>query len=217
MTETINDNLSISTMELQKKNADTQLVSVTEPKDENQIVQSALMKAGTQATTLKDAIDIGVTGKALQKDGVIETLTDKKEQELKEDAEAKRLKSEADRLSEEANRTDKEKEKIDKESEKAKAYYNAHKSVLKYSFVKEPMSIPFMRIGAIMGTIVTFLFLPLIIAGALIELIVDIIGSVTGTITKNSIKLIVGLLVALFIVAVGVGCYFGIPLLLSRY
>lgn len=188
-----------------------------EPKDENQMVQSALMKAGTQASTLKEAIDIGVTGKALQKDGVIETLTDKKEQELKEDAEAKRLKSEADRLREEANRTDKEKDKIDRESEKAKAYYNAHKSVLKYSFVKEPMSIPFMRIGAIMGTIVTFLFLPLIIAGALIELIVDIIGSVTGTITKNSLKLIVGLLVALFIVAVGAGCYFGIPLLLSRY
>lgn len=209
----------ISTMELAKqveakKNADTQLV--VEPKDENQMVQSALMKAGTQATTLKDAIDIGVTGKALQKDGVIETLTDKKEQELKEDAEAKRLKSEADRLHEEANRTDKEKEKIDRETEKAKAYYNAHKSVLKYSFVKEPMSIPYMRVGAIMGTIITFLFLPLIIAGALIELIVDIIGSVTGTIQKNSLKLIVGLLVALFIVAVGVGCYFGIPYLLNK-
>lgn len=198
-------------------NLETAETPTIEPKDENQMVQSALLKAGTQATTLKDAIDIGVTGKALQKDGVIEILTDKKEQELKEDAEAKRLKSETDRLREEANRTDKEKDKIDKEIEKAKAYYNAHKSVLKYSFVKEPMSIPYMRVGAIMGTIITFLFLPLIMAGALIELIVDIIGSVTGTITKNSLKLIVGFLVVLFIVAVGVGCYFGIPLLLSRY
>ncbi len=185
-----------------------------EPKTE-QMVQSAILKAGENAMSLKEVIDYGVTGKTLQKDGVMETLTAQKEQELKEDATAKVIKAEAERLREEASRTNSEKEKINKEKEKAEAYYNAHKSVLKYSFVKEPMSIPFMRVGAIMGTIITFLFLPLIIAGALVELIIDLIGSVTGTITRNSLKLIVGLLVALFIVAVGVGCYIGLPMLLK--
>lgn len=216
----------ISTFELakqfeEKRNADlfeqekeTTAVVVTEPKDETEMVQSALIKAGMQANKLKDVIDIGVTGKALQKDGVIETLTDKKEQELTEDATAKLEEAKA-------GRSAKEKDRIDAEIETAKAYFNAHEEVLRYAFCNKPMTVPYMKVMAVVGTIVMYifkygLFLPFFVAGKLLEMIVEIVGSVGGAIKKEALKIVVGVIVVIFLIAIGIGCYLGIPLLL-RY
>lgn len=206
-----------ATKEYQEQKA----LSVVEPKDESQIVQSAIMKAGTQATTLKDAIDIGVTGKALQKDGVIETLTDKKEKELNEDANARLISATTERIAKEKELIEIEKEKIKTETEKAKAYFEAHKEVLGYAFCYNPMTIPYMRVMSVIGTIAMYLlryglFLPFFIAGKLLEMVVEIVGNVGGAIKKEALKIVVGVVVVVFLIAVGIGCYFGIPFILSK-
>lgn len=211
------------------------LVSNNNFKNEDEMMNSAVSEAGRQATTLKDVIDVGVTGKALQKDGVIEELTAKKEQELKEDAlakviksEAERIKRETDKLTEEGkkqlaelenqiNKAKAEKERLDKEADKCLAFFNNHKSILKYSGCKEPMSMKYMQcmgvIGFIIMCIVKILFSPLILAGLFIELLIDIIGGVTGSVKQNAMKIIVGILVFVFVGAVVVGAYYGITII----
>ena len=77
------------------------LVSGSDFKNENEMMSEAVSQAGRQAMTLKDVVDVGVTGKALQKEGVLDELTAKKEQELKEDALAKVIASEAARIKKE--------------------------------------------------------------------------------------------------------------------
>ena len=195
-------------MENEQKND----LAIVEPKTETAIVQDALSNAATQATTLKEVIDIGVTSKALQKDGVVETLTGKKEKELNEDADARVAKAETERIEKEKERTEAEKHKIIEETEKAKAYFNAHKEVLKYGFCKEAMTIPYMRVMAVIGTVLMYIIkaigLPIFIVGKIVEMIIDIVGDIGGKITSNAVKIIVSVFVALLLIAVVIGCCF---------
>lgn len=213
------------------------LVGHTEFENENEMMNNAVVEAGKQAMSLKDVIDVGVTGKALQKEGVLQELTDKKEQELKEDAlakviasEAARIQRETDKLTEEGkkqlaelqnqiNQAKAEKEKLEKEADKCRAYFDSHKSVLKYAGCKEAMSLKYMQtmsvIGFIIMCIVKVLFSPLILAGLFIELLMDIIGGVTGSIKQNAWKIVVTILLFLFIGGVVVGAYYGIAALVA--
>lgn len=193
-----------------------------EPKDENHMVQSALMKAGTQATTLKEAIDIGITGKALQDDGVVDDLKDKKKLELNEDANARLIAAMKERIEKEKELIEIEKQKIETETQKAKAYFEAHKKVLGYAFCYDPMTIPYMKVMSVVGTIMMYvlrygLFGIFFVAGKLLEMFAEIVGAVGGEIKKEALKIIVGVAVVVFLIAVGIACYIGIPLLLNRY
>lgn len=213
------------------------LVADSDFENEDQMMNQAVSEAGRQAMTLKDVVDVGVTGKALQKEGVLEELTAKKEQELKEDAlakviasEAARIQRETDKLTEEGkkqlaelqnqiNQAKAEKEKLEKEADKCTAYFNSHKSVLKYAGCKEAMSIKYMQTMAVIGfvimCVVKILFSPLILAGLFLELLMDIIGGVTGSIKANAWKVVVSILLALFIAGVVVGGYYGIIALIG--
>lgn len=213
------------------------LVANQEFENEDQMMNKAVSEAGRQAMTLKDVVDVGVTGKALQKEGVLDELTAKKEQELKEDAlakviasEAERIKRETDKLTEEGkkqlaelenqiNQAKAEKEKLEKEADKCNAYFNSHKSVLKYAGCKEAMSIKYMQTMAVIGfvimCVVKILFAPLILAGLFLELLMDIIGGVTGSIKANAWKIVASILLFLFITGIVVGGYFGIAALIG--
>lgn len=213
------------------------LVSGSNFKDENEMMSEAVSQAGRQAMTLKDVVDVGVTGKALQKEGVLDELTAKKEQELKEDALAKVIASESERIKRETNKLTEEgkkqlaelenqinqakaeKEKLEKEADKCNAYFNSHKSVLKYAGCKEAMSLQYMQTMAVIGfvimCIVKIIFAPLILVGLFIELLMDIIGGVTGSIKANAWKIVVTILLFLFIVGVVIGAYYGIVALIN--
>lgn len=213
------------------------LVSGSDFKNENEMMSEAVSQAGRQAMTLKDVVDVGVTGKALQKEGVLDELTAKKEQELKEDALAKVIASESERIKRETNKLTEEgkkqlaelenqinqakaeKEKLEKEADKCNAYFNSHKSVLKYAGCKEAMSLQYMQTMAVIGfvimCIVKIIFAPLILVGLFIELLMDIIGGVTGSIKANAWKIVVTILLFLFIVGVVIGAYYGIVALIN--
>lgn len=201
-------------------NLETAETSTIEPKDESQMVQSALMKAGTQATTLKDAIDVGVTGTALRSDGVIETLTDKKKQELNEDANARLIGAMTERISKEKELVEIEKQKIETETEKAKAYFEAHKKVLWYAWCKEPMTIPYMKTFAVLGTflmwVIKIITAPIWLSGQIIGAVVEVVGDIGEKITSNAIKIVVSVLVVLILIAVCVGSYIAFPVLLGK-
>ena len=206
-------------METEQKNDG---LAIVEQKSETTIVQNALSKAGTQATTLKEAIDIGVTGKALQDDGVIDNLKDKKKLELNEDANARLIGAMTERIAKEKELIEIEKQKIETETQKAKAYFEAHKKVLGYAFCYDPMTIPYMKVMSVVGTIMMYiirygLFGIFFVAGKLLEMFAEIVGAVGGEIKKEALKIIVGVAVVVFLIAVGIACYIGIPLLLNRY
>lgn len=200
--------------------------------NENEMMSKAVTEAGKQAKSLKDVVDVGVTGKALMKDGVLDELTAQKEAELKEDALAKVIASEAERikretaklteegkkqlaqLQNEIHQAEAEKDKIEKQADKNLAYFNSHKSILKYAGCKEAMSLQYMQTMAVIGfvvmCIVKVLFSPLILVGQFIELLMDIIGGVTEKIKANALKIVVSVLLFIFIAAIVVGCYYGI-------
>lgn len=198
--------------------------------DEEHMVSSAVVEAARQATSLKQVIDVGITGKALQEDGVVEQLTERKKQELQEDAlakviasEAARIKQETDRLTEEGrkqlaelqnqiNQAQAEKEKLQKEADKCTAYFNSHKNLLKYAGCKQVMSLKYMqvysKIGFVVQCLLTILFSPLIVAGQLLELLCDIVEGITGKIKAGAGKIVVTVLLFIFLGLVILGsCY----------
>lgn len=211
------------------------LVKTDNFKDEKELIGEAVKQAGQQAVTLKDVIDVGVTGEALKKEGVLDELTDKKEQELKEDAlakviasEAERIKRETDRLTEEGKKqlqelrnqieqAEAEKQQLEKQASKEQAYFNSHKAVLKYAGCREAMSMRYMQtmsaIGFVVMCIVKLLFAPLLLIGLFLETLMDIIGGVTGAIKANATKIIVSILLAIVIGGVCFGAYYGITAL----
>ena len=200
--------------------------------NENQLMNQAVRAAGRQATTLKEVVDVGVTGITLQREGVITDLTNKKEKELKEDALAKVIASEKLRIEQETARTLEEgrkqlaslqnqinevkavKEKLDQEANQNLAYFNGHKSILKYAGCVEVMSMKYMKtmaaIGFIIMCFVKIIFSPLILTGLFIETLVDIIGGVTKSVVNNAARIILTLVLLIVILAVVVGSYFGV-------
>lgn len=210
----------------------TALVATDKFSTETEMMDSAVMSAGRKAVTLKEVIDVGVTGKALQKEGVIDELTDRKEQELKEDALAKVIASEAVRIRQETDKVLEEgkkqlatleneinsvkaaKEKLEKEADKNQAYFNSHRAVLKYAGCKEAMSITYMQVMAVIGfvimCIIKVLLSPLIVVGMLIEVLMDIVGGVTGKMKENAGKIIASIFLVIFIIAVMAAAYYGV-------
>lgn len=206
---------------------------------ETQLINQAVRAAGRQATTLKEVVDVGVTGIALQNKHVIVDLKEKKERELKEDALAKVIASETARIEQETNRVLEEgrrqladlnnqinevravKDKLEQEADQNKAYFECHKSILKYAGCVQVMSVTYMKkmsvIGFLIMCLVKIVFSPLILTGLFIETLVDIIGGVTGTITHNAWKIIASLGLAILIVGIVIGAYFGITELIKVY
>lgn len=203
---------------------------------EHELIDKAVQTAGRQANTLKDVVDIGVTGLTLKKEGVIEELTSKKEQELKEDALAKVIASEVDRIAKETAKVleegkkqlaelenqitaaQAEKEKLDKEADKNEAYFKSHKSVLKYGGCTEAMSMRSMQFLTVMGFIimgiVKVLFAPLILVGLFIEILMDIVNGVADKVKHNTWKIIISMGLIILIIGAVTGIYFGIAALI---
>lgn len=190
----------------------------------SQDVHSLLDDKIKKTTNEKEAIDFLATKTALTQDGTVEKIVNEKTEELKNDAEAKRVKAEASRLEEEAKKVKVEQEKIiaeyekqiqakrkeveelNAESDKALAYFEANKEILKYIGIRTKKSLNVMKVlmypASIIFLIVQILLFPLTFVGVTLEAIVNIVGGVCGTIKNNAMRIVISIGVILVIVAV---------------
>lgn len=185
-----------------------------------------------QTDDVKSAIDILATKTALAQEGTVNKIVAEKTEELRNDAEAKRVKAETEKINEEVEKVkaqkQKEIEEYDKlitakqkevgqlkaESDKAQAFFDNNKEILKYIGVRSKKSLKVMQTLIVPATmifiIVQILLFPLTFVGVTLESIVNIIGSICGAVKNNALKIVVSVLVVLLIVGVVfAACFYG--------
>lgn len=189
--------------------------------EQKQQITDLIEKKVEQTTDVKNAIDLVTTKTALQQNGTVDKLVTEKTEELKNDAEAKRINAEAKRIEEETQKAIKEQEKIiaeynkeieakkkeveqlKAESDKAEAYFEANKEILKYIGVRNKKSTGVMKTlmypATIIFIVVQILLFPLTLIGVTLETIVNIIGGICGSIKNNAIKIICSIGIILLI------------------
>lgn len=192
-------------------------------------INSLLDQKAEQVDDVKDAINLLATREALNQGENVDKLIKEKAEELRNDAEAKRVKAEAERINEEAKKVVAEKEKqleeFDKEisarqkevehlkaeSDKAQAFFEANGEILKYIGVRTKKSLGVMKglmaPATLIFTIVQVLMFPLTLCGVIIEALVGIVGGVCGTIKNNALKMVTTIGLGVLIMAIVVAVY----------
>lgn len=192
-------------------------------------LNSLLDQKAEKTEDVKTAIDLLATREALNQEENVDKLIKEKAEELRNDAEAKRVKAEADRINEEAKKVIAEKEKqleeFDKEisarqkevehlkaeADKSQAFFEANGEILKYIGIRTKKSLGVMKglmtPATLIFTIVQILMFPLTLCGVVIEALVGIVGGVCGTIKNNALKMIATIGLAVLIMAILVAVY----------
>lgn len=188
-----------------------------------------------QTDNVKTAIDILATRTALEQEATVQKIVEEKTAELKNDAEAKRVKAETDRVKEEIDKVKAEKlkeieefdkiiaikqkevEKLKAESDKAQAFYDSNREILSYIGIRNKKTLKVMQIlmypATLLFMIVQILLFPITVVGKTAETLIEIIGGICGTIKNNALKIIVSILVILLIIAVVfIAYYYGFRL-----
>lgn len=193
-------------------------------------INSLLDKKVEHTDDVKSAIDILATKTALEQEETLNKVVNEKQEELRNDAEAKRIQAETDRISKEVERVKQEKEKqlaeLDKtisakqkeieqlkaESDKAQAFFDSNKDIMKYIGIREKKSLKTMQAlmfpATIIFIIVQILLFPLTLIGLLLETIVNILGGICGAIKNNALKIVVSILVVALLLGGGFCAYF---------
>ena len=193
-------------------------------------VKSILDDKVKKTDDVKTAIDLLATKTALEQGDTVEKLVTEKTEELRNDAEAKRVKAETDKINEEIEKVKAEKtkeiEEFDKlitakkkeveqlkaEGDKAEAFFNANSEILKYIGVRNKKSLGTMRVlmypATLIFCIVQTLIFPLTFCGVVLEAFVSILGGICGEIKNNALKIIVSILIVLLIIGVVFVVYF---------
>ena len=183
-----------------------------------------------QTNDIKKAVDFFATRTALAQEETWDKVVGEKQEELRNDAEAKKVHAETERVKQEELKViaerekqiaeydkvisakQKEVEQLKAESDKAQAYFDSNKDILRYIGIREKKSIRAMQglmfPATIIFVIVQVLLFPLTFCGLLLETIVNILGSVCGAIKNNAWKIVLSVLVVLLLIGVGVGVYF---------
>lgn len=197
----------------------------------NNSVTDIIDKKVSEINDVKQAIDLLTTKTSLEQDGTVEKLVTEKTEELKNDAEAKRIKAETDKIREEVlkvkqesekeiaelekqkNRLQGEVEQMQKESDKAEAYFKANKDILKCGGIFSKKSLGVMQFwlypSSIIFAILQILMFPITIVGAILEKIIDIVGSVGGSVKNNALKIVISVAVIILLIGVTVLAYWG--------
>lgn len=179
---------------------------------------------------VKDVIDLYATKTALEQEETLNKVVTEKQEELRTDAEAKRIQAETTKISKEVEKVKQEKEKqlaeLDKvisakqkeveqlkaDSDKAQAFFDSNKDILKYIGIRERKSIKTMQAlmipATIMFIIVQILLFPLTFMGLLLETVVNILGSICGAIKNNALKIILSILVIALLLGGGFCAYY---------
>lgn len=199
-------------------------------------VKSILDNKVKNTDNVKDAIDLLATKTALEQGDTVEKLVAEKTEELRNDAETKRVFAETQRINEEIEKVKAEKQKeieeydrlitakkkeveqLNADSDKAQAFFNANSEILKYIGVRNKKSLGAMKFlmypATLIFCIVQFLLFPLTFGGVVLEAVVGIIGGICGEVKSNALKIILSTLVVLFICGVVfIAYFFGVRLL----
>lgn len=193
-------------------------------------VKSILDDKVKRTDDVKTAIDLLSTKTALEQEGTVEKLVSEKSEELRNDAEAKRVKSETERINEEILRVKAEKQKeieeyektitakkkeveqLNAESDKAKAFFDSNSEILKYIGVRNKKSLRTMQCLMVPATvifcIVQVLLFPLTLSGVVIESFVSIIGAIGEKIKNNAWRIVISVLVVLLVCALIILAYY---------
>lgn len=198
-------------------------------REEVKDVDALLTDKLNKTEDVKAAIDILATKTALTKTGVVDKVVEEKAEELRNDAEAKRLIAEQERILQERNKElaekerqiaefdrvisqkEKEVEAMKRDSDKAQAFFDANKEILKYIGIRNKKSLGAMKTlmypASILFAIVQILMLPITFCGVIIEGIIGIVGSICGEIKNNAWKIVLSIFVILVVVAIFVLVY----------
>lgn len=195
------------------------------------MISSVIEENAKKTNDVKTTIDLVATKTALSQEETVDKIVAEKTEELKNDAEAKRVQAETEKIRQEVDKVRQEGEKViaelekekktleaeigqmQKEADKANAYYNANKDILKCVGIHSPKTLGVMKgwmyPATIIFAILQIIKLPITICGALFEGIIDIVGGVCGSVKNNALKIIVSIVVILLITAAIVGTIFG--------
>lgn len=187
-------------------------------------VNNMLDKKVEQAQDVKTAIDLLATKTALGQSENLEKVVTAKGEELRNDAEAKRVEAETklrneeiklveaekkkqlEEYDKEISKKKKEVEQLNAEKDKAEAFFEANSEILKYIGIKTKKSLGVMQTlmvpSIIIFIIVQTLMFPITLCGVILEALVDITGGICNAIKNNALKMIISLgLIALIVVA----------------
>lgn len=193
-------------------------------------INSLLDKKVEQTSDVKSAIDILATKTALEQEETLNKVVSEKQEELRNDAEAKRVQAETERITKEVERVKQEKEKqlaeLDKvisakrkeveqlkaESDKSQAFFDNNKDIMRYIGIREKKSIRTMQVlmapATVIFIIVQVLLFPITLIGLLLETIVNILGGICGAIKNNALKIIITILVIILLLGGAFCVYF---------
>lgn len=216
-------------MEDIEKKIQEQANSIVKGEDIKQI-HNLIDKKVEQTEDLNAAVDLFATKTALQQEETLNKVVEEKQEELRNDFEAKRIKAEADKITKETEKIKQEKERelaeldriistkkaevdrLKSEGDIAKAFFDSNKDILKYIGVREKKSLRVMQFlmvpAVIVFIIVQVLLFPLTFCGLLLETIVGIIGGICGAIQNNALKIILTTVIILLLAGVGFCTYY---------
>lgn len=193
-------------------------------------INSLLESKVKQTEDVKTAIDLLATREALADEVTVNKIVDEKTEELRNDAEAKRVKAETDRINEEVAKIKRQKEKeleeydrqitarkkeveqLKADADKAQAFFEANGEILKYIGIRSKKSLTTMQAlmvpATIIFAIVQILMFPLTLCGVVLETMVNIVGGICNAIKNQAIKVLVGIGVILLIGGAVFGVYY---------
>lgn len=199
-------------------------------KNTNTEITSLLDEKAKSSDNVKEVIDLLATRTALEQQDTVDKIVDEKSEELRNDAESKRVKAETERVNEEVKKVLAEKEKqiaeydklitakrkeieeLKAKADEEEAYFERNKEILKYLNVRSKKSLKTMQVLMIPSTIVFFivqiLLFPITFCGLIIESIVNILGGVCGSIKNNAFRIIIAILVLTILVGAFVCVYY---------
>lgn len=184
-------------------------------------VYALIDQQANQTTDVKTAVDLLATKEALSEEENVEKIVREKSEELKNDAEAKRIEAETTKINEQVKKIKalaeqelaelekqiqakrKEVEELQAESDKEDAYFTRNREILKYVNIRNKKTLKVMKALMFPATIIFFivqvLLFPITFTGLVLENIVNIIGGICGAIKNNVWRILLAILVVLII------------------
>lgn len=203
---------------------------ISKPQEQSNEINKIIDDKVKVEQDVKSAIDLFATKTALEQEETITKVVKEKQEELRNDAEAKRVQAETERTAKEVEKVKQEKEKqiaeLDKaisakrkeaeqlkaESDKAQTFFESNEDILSYIGVRKKKSIGVMQAlmfpATIIFIIVQILLFPFTLGGKFVETIINILGGISKAITGHALKIVVSVLVITMLIGGGFCAYY---------
>ena len=198
----------------------------TKPSNINNLIDEKVR----QTNDVKTVIDLFATKTAMEQEETLEKVVVEKEEELRNNAEAKRIQAETDRIEKEVEKIKQEKEKqlaeLDKvisakqkeieqlkaEADRAEQFFKSNEEILSCIRIKSAKSLKvmysIMPIAIFVFILIRLIALPLTICGKLAEVVIDVVGDICKKISNNALKIVISILVIALLLGGGFCAYY---------